>query len=60
MNKRQKMGFLTSACTFLFIGIIFLIVGYIYNENVLRFMGALWTPLATINLIFLFIMFKKC
>ena len=59
MNKWQKLGFLTSAGIFLFLGIIFLLVGHFFNEEVLEFMGVIWTPLAILNLIFILLLIKK-
>ncbi len=59
MNKWQKIGFLISASIFLFLGIIFLLIGHFFNEKVLEFMGVIWTPIAILNLIFILILIKK-
>ena len=51
MNKWQKMGILASAGIFLFLGILFIVLGFVFHEKVLKFMGFIWTPLAALNLI---------
>jgi hypothetical protein len=59
MNKWQKTGFLISAGIFLLLGIIFLLIGHFFNEEALRFMGLVWTPIAILNLVFIIILVKK-
>jgi len=59
MNKLQKIGFLSQPIIFLFIGIVFIVVGLIADNNILKYIGFVWTPLGVINLILILILFKK-
>jgi hypothetical protein len=59
MNKLQKIGFLSQPIIFLFIGIVFIAVGLIADNNILKYIGFVWTPLGVINLILILILFKK-
>ncbi len=59
MQKGQKIGFMVSASTFLFIGIVFLIVGFAADNNTLKTMGAIWTPLGLINFLFMMFALKR-
>lgn len=59
MNKMQKMGFSVSAGVFLFLGIVFLLIGYLFNNEVLWLMGLIGTPLAVLNLILILVLIKK-
>ncbi|MFW6123986.1 MAG: hypothetical protein ACOC5G_02080 [Acidobacteriota bacterium] len=59
MNKLQKIGFLSQPLIFLFIGIVFILVGLIADNNILKYIGMGWTPLGVINLMLILIILKK-
>jgi len=59
MNKLQKIGLLSQPLIFLFIGIVFIVVGFIADNKLIKYIGMGWTPLGFINLIFILILLKK-
>jgi len=59
MTKGQKAGLISSAVTFIIIGLIFIIVGFKYDDSVLKFMGYFWLPSGILHFLFLMILFRR-
>jgi NhaP-type Na+/H+ or K+/H+ antiporter len=58
-SKIQKSGFLISAVTFVLMGLIFIIIGIKFEEQVLKIMGYFWLPAGLIQFIILILCFMR-
>lgn len=59
MPKLQKAGLLASAATFIFLGLIFVVIGLKYDNNVLKYLGYFWVPGGLLQLIVLIYYLNK-